>query len=169
MYYNIVLIICVFYFRLYEGKGQETFETSMYEMLSLVTNLMCSNADTTLFLQGACLKYLPHSIPDIMTVFSVTKLRYIVFIVVGYLKKKMCILRVSLFFCYSSLLVELIINVPPSRLVKQKLITMSDIVHSKIFLNKDCRAILLPSFLARIKELLESSDEVVFCTKLYLF
>lgn len=77
-------------------------------------------------------------------------------------------LLVSLFFCYSSLLVELIINVPPSRLVKQKLITMSDIVHSQIFLNKDCRAILLPSFLARIKELLESSDEVVIYIILYL-
>lgn len=37
---------------------------------------------------------------------------------------------------------------------------MSDIVHSQLFLNADCRAILLPSILARIKELLESSDEV---------
>lgn len=55
---------------------------------------------------------------------------------------------------------ELIGNLPPSRLVKQKLITMSDIVHSQLFLNSDCRAILLPSILARIKELLESSDEV---------
>lgn len=55
-------------------------------------------------------------------------------------------------------------NVPPSRLVKQKLITMKDIVHSQLFLNADCRAILLPSILARIKELLESSDEVrVLC------
>lgn len=51
---------------------------------------------------------------------------------------------------------------PPSRLVKQKLITMSDIVHSQLFLNADCRAILLPSILARIKELLESSDEVYY-------
>lgn len=50
----------------------------MYEMLKLVSNLMCSYSDTTLFLQGACLKYLPYSIPDIMTVFSATQLRYII-------------------------------------------------------------------------------------------
>lgn len=61
---------------------------------------------------------------------------------------------------------ELIGNLPPSRLVKQKLITMSDIVHSQLFLNSDCRAILLPSILARIKELLESSDEVCIFLKL---
>ncbi|XP_050543349.1 dedicator of cytokinesis protein 1 isoform X2 [Daktulosphaira vitifoliae] len=119
--------------QLYEGKGQQTFEASMYEMLKLISNLMCINTDSTLLLQGACLKYLPHSIPDIIIVFSCTQL--------------------------SSLLVELIGNVPPSRLVKQKLMTMNDIVHSKLFFNADCRAILLPSVLAKIKELLESSDE----------
>jgi len=63
--------------RLYEGKGQQTFEISMYEMLKLISNIMCSNSDSTLFLQGACLKYIPHSIPDIMTVFSTTQLRYV--------------------------------------------------------------------------------------------
>ncbi|XP_050420571.1 dedicator of cytokinesis protein 1 isoform X2 [Adelges cooleyi] len=126
--------------QLYEGKGQQTFEASMYEMLKVISKLMCSNSDSTLLIQGACLKYLPHSIPDIITVFSGTQL--------------------------SSLLVELIGNVPPSRLVKQKLMTMSDIVHSQLFLNADCRAILLPSILARIKELLESKDEVEMCVKL---
>jgi len=65
--------------------------------------------------------------------------------------------------------VELIGNLPPSRLVKQKLITMSDIVHSQLFLNSDCRAILLPSILARIKELLESSDEVCILFKIGYF
>lgn len=50
----------------------------MYEMLKLISNLMCSNSDSTLILQGACLKHLPHSIPDIMTVFSATELRLIV-------------------------------------------------------------------------------------------
>lgn len=64
---------------------------------------------------------------------------------------------------------EFIGNVPQSRLVKQKLIAMSDIVHSQLFLNAECRAILLPSILARIKELLVSSDEVcALCIKIYL-
>lgn len=67
---------------MYEGKGQQTFEMSMYEMLKLISNLMSSNSDTTLFLQGACLKYLPHSIPDIMTVFSTTQLRYIIVLLI---------------------------------------------------------------------------------------
>jgi len=82
--------------RLYEGKGQQTFEMSIYEMLKLVSNLMCSNSDTTLFLQGACLKYLPHSIPDIMTVFSATQLRYI--IVCMYINTLYCTTYTVIFF-----------------------------------------------------------------------
>lgn len=68
--------------RLYEGKGQQTFEMSMYEMLKLISNLMCNNSDSTLFLQGACLKYIPYSIPDIMTVFNTTQLRYIIVLLI---------------------------------------------------------------------------------------
>lgn len=64
---------------MYEGKGQQTFETSMYEMLKLVTDLMRNNLETTILVQGACLKYLPHSIPDILTVFNATQLRYIIY------------------------------------------------------------------------------------------
>lgn len=78
MLYELLFIVmyyvCVY--RLYEGKGQQTFEMSMYEMLKLVSNLMCNSSDSTILFQGACLKYVPHSIPDIMTVFSVTQLRY---------------------------------------------------------------------------------------------
>lgn len=76
----------MYLYRLYEGKGQQTFEMSMYEMLKLVSNLMCNNSDTTLLLQGACLKYLPHSIPDIMTVFSGTQLRYTILLSVTFQK-----------------------------------------------------------------------------------
>jgi len=81
MYY-ILYIYYLFLNRLYEGKGQQTFEMSMYEMLKLLSNLMCSNSDATLFLQGACLKYIPYSIPDIMTVFSTTQLRYIIVLLI---------------------------------------------------------------------------------------
>jgi len=54
----------------------------MYEMLKLISNLMCSNSDSTLILQGVCLKHLPHSIPDIMTVFNATELRLILFSII---------------------------------------------------------------------------------------
>jgi dedicator of cytokinesis protein 1 len=55
---------------------------------------------------------------------------------------------------------ELINKLPPNRLTKQKMMTVNDIVHSKLFLYSDCRAILLPVITAHIKELLESKDEV---------
>lgn len=61
--------------RLYEGKGQEQFEVSLKQLLQSITAMMCYNTDATLLVQGACLKYLPTTIPDILQVFSATKLR----------------------------------------------------------------------------------------------
>lgn len=60
----------------------------------------------------------------------------------------------------STLLMELINNLPPQRLAKQKMMTVNDIVHSQLFLDSECRAILLPVIMTRIKELLEARDEV---------
>jgi dedicator of cytokinesis protein 1 len=62
--------------------------------------------------------------------------------------------------CYSGLLTELINKLPPNRLTKQKMMTVNDIVHSKLFMFSDCRVVLLPVITAHIKELLESRDEV---------
>ena len=63
--------------------------------------------------------------------------------------------------CYSGLLTELINKLPPNRLMKQKMMTVNDIIHSKLFLYSDCRAVLLPVITSHIKELLESRDEVI--------
>jgi len=63
--------------------------------------------------------------------------------------------------CYSGLLTELINKLPQSRLMKQKMMTVNDIIHSKLFLYSDCRAVLLPVITSHIKELLESRDEVI--------
>jgi dedicator of cytokinesis protein 1 len=68
-------------------------------------------------------------------------------------------LKILVIFC-SGLLTELINKLPPNRLTKQKMMTVNDIVHSKLFLYSDCRAVLLPVITAHIKELLESRDEV---------
>lgn len=69
-------------------------------------------------------------------------------------------IRVVIVFHGSSLLMDLINKIPAQRLAKQKMMTVRDIVHSQLFLDSDCRAILLPAILVRIKELLEAQDEV---------
>lgn len=61
---------------------------------------------------------------------------------------------------FSSHLLELIASVPPGRLTKQKMMTVDDIVHSQLFKMPECRGVLLPGFTIRIKELLESREEV---------
>ncbi|XP_023708307.1 dedicator of cytokinesis protein 1 isoform X4 [Cryptotermes secundus] len=116
-----------------EGKDQQQFELSLKQLLQSITGMMCYNTDNTLTVQGTCLKFLPFTIPDILTVFSATEL--------------------------SGLLTELINKLPPTRLTKQKMMTVNDIVHSKLFLYSDCRAVLLPVITAHIKELLESKEE----------
>lgn len=71
-----------------------------------------------------------------------------------------CNVTLTEMICDSSLLMDLINKMPAQRLVKQKMTTVSDIVHSQLFLDPDCRAILLPAVLVRIRELLEAQDEV---------
>jgi hypothetical protein len=70
-YWNFLCIL----FRLNEGKGQQQFEVSLKQLLQSITGMMCYNTGSTLLVQGACLKYLPFTIPDILTVFSATELR----------------------------------------------------------------------------------------------
>lgn len=55
---------------------------------------------------------------------------------------------------------ELINNLPNSRLTKQKMMTIDDIVHSALFFKPDCRSVLLSQILHLVKQLLESSNEV---------
>nr|CAD7446283.1 unnamed protein product [Timema bartmani] len=117
-----------------EGKGQEQFEVQLKQLIQSITGMMCYDTDSTLLVQGACLKYLPSTIPDILTVFNCTQL--------------------------STLLAELINTVPHNRLTKQKMMTVNDIVHSRLFLCVDCREVLLPVITTHVKKLLESRDEV---------
>lgn len=116
-----------------EGRGHQQFEASLKGLLQSCTSLMCYTTDGTLLAQGACLKYLPTTIPDILTVFDAIHL--------------------------SELLTDIINKLPQNRLPTQKLNTISDIVHSNLFLISDCRAVLLPVITAHVKELLELKDE----------
>lgn len=61
---------------------------------------------------------------------------------------------------YSYVLCELFKNMPPGRLTKQKMMTINEIVHSKLFVYPDCRRILLPVFTRQVKTLLETCEEV---------
>ncbi|XP_039295839.1 dedicator of cytokinesis protein 1 [Nilaparvata lugens] len=133
------------FIELYEGKGQQQFELQLQQLLQSIAAMMCYDTDSTLVIQGACLKYLPSTIPDIITVFNPIQL--------------------------SSLLMDLVNNVPSGRLTKQKMMTISDIVHSKLFLDAECRTVMLPVIMARIRELLELHDEysqrqVELCVKI---
>lgn len=51
-------------------------------------------------------------------------------------------------------------KVPSNRLVKQKMMTVNDIIHSKLFLYPECRAVFLPFICTQVKELLELNEEV---------
>lgn len=46
------------------------------------------------------------------------------------------------------------------RLTKQKMMTINDIVHSKLCLYPECRQIMFPLITSQVKTLLEAKDEV---------
>ncbi|XP_044743403.1 dedicator of cytokinesis protein 1 isoform X2 [Chrysoperla carnea] len=118
---------------LYGLKEKDSFETNFIQLLQSLTNLMSYATDSTLLVQGACLKFLPSTISDIILVFDPIKL--------------------------SVILTDLLKKVPSNRLVKQKMMTVNDIIHSKLFLYPECRAVFLPVICTQVKELLESNEE----------
>lgn len=95
---------------------------------------MRHETDSTLLVQGACLKYLPTTIPHLLRVYSGKQL--------------------------STILTNLLVTLPAGRLTKQKMMTVNDIVHSPLFLNAECRAILLPRITILVRDLLEAKEEV---------
>lgn len=103
---------------------------------------MSHETDGTLLVQGACLKYLPTTIPHLLRVYSGKQL--------------------------STILTDLLVTLPTGRLTKQKMMTVNDIVHSPLFLNVECRAILLPRITILVRDLLEAKEEVR-CYKICYF
>lgn len=103
---------------------------------------MSHETDGTLLVQGACLKYLPTTIPHLLRVYSGKQL--------------------------STILTDLLVTLPTGRLTKQKMMTVNDIVHSPLFLNVECRAILLPRITILVRDLLEAKEEVR-CYKMCYF
>lgn len=65
----------VLFSELYDGKDKYEFEHNFRELLNSIVKMMCFTSDCTLIVQGACLKFLPNTISDILQVFDSKKLR----------------------------------------------------------------------------------------------
>lgn len=63
-------------------------------------------------------------------------------------------------YYFSVILCDMLKNIPPGRLTKQKMMTINEIIHSDLFLYTECRRIMLPVFMKQVKALFEISEEV---------
>ncbi|XP_045475282.1 dedicator of cytokinesis protein 1 isoform X5 [Harmonia axyridis] len=123
-----------------EISPEDEFRDSLLELLDNIIHMMSSTQDSMLREQGACLKFLPSTINDLLLVFNYKEL--------------------------SEILCEMLRKIPVGRLTKQKMMTVNDIVHSQLFLYPECRRIMLPVFTEQIKILLETNEEVELCIKI---
>lgn len=97
---------------------KEDFEESLESLLELISNLMRSPEKQLIKVKSGILKYLPRSVTDIVSVYDARKL--------------------------SSLVVQLLLNIPADELSWQKLNCMSDLANTELFLRQECRRELLP-------------------------
>lgn len=60
---------------LYDNEGHEQFEKLLESLLNGMAKFMERSDDLVLLAQGACLKYIPYAIPDLLQVFQDIQLR----------------------------------------------------------------------------------------------
>ena len=62
---------------LYDDRDQNVFECELKDLLNSIVIMMGFSSDNILLIQGACLRYLPTTISDILLVFDARKLRFV--------------------------------------------------------------------------------------------
>ncbi|XP_055487185.1 dedicator of cytokinesis protein 2-like [Leucoraja erinacea] len=129
------------YSQLYEGKEKKEYDDSVRILLEKFNVLMKSPLEgNTLLMQGASLKYLPMILQDVATTFDPVLL--------------------------SHLLHDFIRSLPPDRLMKQKLQSMTAIVGTQLFKMEECRDILLSVMTTTLMELIHKGEEEEACVEL---
>ncbi|XP_022903729.1 dedicator of cytokinesis protein 1 isoform X3 [Onthophagus taurus] len=112
---------------------EDDFESILRDLLDSIISLMNEASNSVLKEQGACLKYLPSTTPDILQVYEPRKL--------------------SIFYC------NLLNTIPNNKLTKQKMMTINELVHSQLFQYPECRRVLTPYITKQIKKLIELTEE----------
>uniref|UniRef100_A0A3P9MDG1 Dedicator of cytokinesis 2 n=1 Tax=Oryzias latipes TaxID=8090 RepID=A0A3P9MDG1_ORYLA len=120
------------YSQLYEGKEQTDFEESLKRLFESINNLMRTDYTTTLLLRVTFL-FISLLLLKVMS--------------------KLLFIQLSLF---SQLLHDFYSCIPPEKLQKQKVASMTEIVSSQLFQKKECRDVLLPMMLRELGKALAS-------------
>ena len=117
-------------------NDKEEFETFLEGLLQLFSNFMKNSDKQLIKVKSGILKYLPRSISDIITVYESKRL--------------------------SSIIVQMLMNIPADELSSQKLACMHDLVYTPLFKLVECRRQLLPVIDANLKiNLLALNDDTL--------
>ena len=144
------------------GEGEEgadsDFESLLHDLFSSMSDFMRRSDGLVLLAQGACLKYIPCAIPDLLLVIADQQLRFANVFTAIFMNFHQIFMNFPSSF--STSLADIVTSVPVGRLNNQKMMTLNDMVHSELFLIPECRAIILPVVVRRVKELLTGPQEV---------